>query len=79
MPMYNVFGIFSINHDIHVLRMLYRRGNSGEVADRAHASVEVEKLPQCHVERADAAPNRGCQWALDRNPKIADSLDGFVR
>ena len=77
-PDINIFGIFAVNDDIHPLGMLHRRGDTLEIAHRAHAGVEIEDLPQRDVERANPAADRSRQRPLDRNSEIAHGLDGFV-
>ena len=63
----DVFGVLAEDDDVHQLGMLDRRGHALEVADRAHAGVEVEHLAQRHVQAADAAADRRRQRSLDRD------------
>ena len=66
----NVFGVFAVHHNVQLLRVLYRAGNSAEVAYRADAGIQIQQLSQAHVQAADSAPNRRCERALDRNSKF---------
>ena len=45
-PGVHVFGIFTVDHDVHALGMPHRRRHAGEVAHRPHAGVEIQNLPQ---------------------------------
>src|SRR5262245_33607781 len=58
--------------------MLHRARHTVEVADRAKADVEVEDLPERHVERADAAADGGRQRALDADDELLERGDGLV-
>ena len=78
-PDINVFGIFAVNDYIHPLGMLHGRGDALEIAHRAHAGVEIENLPQRHVQRTNPAAHGSRQRPFDRNSEIAHGLDRFIR
>src|SRR5713226_2848411 len=59
--------------------MPHRGGNSLVVAHRPLAGIQIEKLPQCHVQGTKAAAYWGGQWALDRYAEVANSLHSVVR
>ncbi len=61
----DVLGVLAEDHDVHQLGALHRRGHALEVADRAHAGIEVQHLAQRDVEAADAAADRRRQRSLD--------------
>ena len=72
----DVLGVLA--HDDHVepLGVFDRRGDPGVVANRTPADVEVEQLPQCDVQAADAATDRRGQRALDGDVVLADGVEG---
>ena len=72
-----VFGVLTKDDDIHVLRMPHWRGESLDVLHRPPAGIEIQQLPQRHIEAADAAAHRRGERSLDGNPKIPDRLERF--
>src|SRR5207248_11119696 len=78
-PGIHVFCVLAKDHDIHALRMLYRRGHTLVVAHRAHTGIQIEDLPQGDVQRADAAADRSRQRSLDGDAKGANGIHGIVR
>ena len=72
----DVLGVLAEDHHVHVLGRLDRRGHAREVAHRADAGVEVELLPERHVERAEAAADRRGERALDGDQVIGRSRPG---
>ncbi len=75
----DVLGVLPEDDDVHQLRMRDGRGRAGEVADRPHAGIEIEHLPQRDVEAADAAAHRRRQRPLDRDLVGADGFERVVR
>src|SRR5690606_7356291 len=75
----DVLGVLAEDHHVDVAGLLHRRGHALEPAHRAQADVQVEHLPQGHVERADAAADRRGQRALDAHQVVAAGLDGRLR
>ena len=75
----NVFGILAEDDHVHALGMLHRRGHALVILHRAHATIEVQNLPQCNIQRADPAAHGSGQRAFDGNSKFANRIDGIVR
>ena len=75
----NVFGVLAKDHHVELLRMLHRAGHARVVLHRPHAGVQIENLPQRHIQRADTAPHRCRQRPFDRNPQIARRIDRLIR
>src|SRR5262249_34922022 len=75
----HVLGVLAEDDHVHVFRLLHRRGDAVEVAHRAHAGVEVELLPQRHVERADTAADRRGEWPLDGHAIVRDLIERLLR
>ena len=71
----DVFRVLAEENHVDLLRLAYRRRNAVEVAHRAHTGVQVEELPERHVQAADAAADGRRQRALDRDPVVADRVD----
>src|SRR4029077_6129676 len=77
-PDINIFGIFAVNDYIHPLGMFHGRGDTLEIAHRAHASVEIQDLPQRDVQRTYAPAHGSRQRPFNRNSEIAHGLDRFI-
>jgi hypothetical protein len=75
----DVLGVLPEHHHVGQRGVLHRARDAGEVADRAHAGVEVERLAHDDVERADAAADRRGERPLDRDDVLAQRMDRFVR
>ena len=58
--------------------MLHRAGHALVVLHRPHAGIEIEHLPQRHVERADAAADGRGQRSLDGDAQVARGGDRVV-
>ncbi len=61
----DVFGVLAEDDDVHPLGVRDRRRRTREVPHRTKAGVQVEHLPQRHVQAADAAADRRRQRSLD--------------
>ena len=71
--------VFSRNTTMSVrLASCHGRRHAGEIADGAHAGVQVEVLAHGHVERAHAAAHRRAQRTLDRDDEIAQRVQRLV-
>jgi hypothetical protein len=46
----DVFRILTEDHHVHRLWRLDRRGDASEIADRPHAGIQIQLLPQSYVE-----------------------------
>ena len=73
----HVLRVLTEEHHIHVFRV-FHRSRRADMLDRAHARIQVEQLPQGHVETADSSSDRGRQRALDRYEVLANGLDGLL-
>src|SRR5437764_5731996 len=56
-----------------------RRRRSAEIADRADARIQIEDLPQRHVEASNTATDRRGQWTFDRDLVRLHRLERIVR
>ena len=74
----DVLRVLAEDHHVDLVRLLDRRGNAGEPAHRAQADVEVELLPQRHVERADAAADRRRERPLDRDHVVLQDFERLL-
>src|SRR5690606_12587318 len=77
-PRVDVFGVLAEDDHVDEVGLFHRRGDAGEVADRPDAGVEVERLADRYVERADTAANRRRQWALDRDDEFFEGVQRLV-
>src|SRR4029079_15096854 len=75
----DVFRVLAEDDDVHEVGTLDRRRRALEVADRAHARIEIEHLAQRDVQTADAAAHRRRERSLDGNLVGADRLQRIVR
>ena len=75
----NVFGVLAEDEHVHFFRCAHGGGNTWEVAHRALAGVKIQKLPQRHVQRADAAANRRGKRPFNGHTKITNGVHGIVR
>ena len=75
----DIFRVLTEDHDVELLRVLHRAGNTLVILHRPHAGIEIEDLPQGHVERTDAAAYRSRQRSLDRYAQIARRAHRVVR
>ncbi len=78
-PGVDILGVLAEDHHVDVFRVQHRGGHAAVIAHRAHAGVQVQQLAQGHVQRADAAADRGGQRPLDPDQEFIESLDCFVR
>ncbi|CUJ18194.1 Uncharacterised protein [Achromobacter kerstersii] len=74
----DVFRVLAENHHIGLFGFTHRRGHALEVRDRTQADVQVQLLAQRHVQRTDAAADRGGQRALDGHHVVFDDFQGFI-
>src|SRR6266567_2040906 len=74
----NVFCVFPKDDHVYFLRMLERRGDPFEVLHRPQAHKKIEKLPQCHVKRANAAADRSGQRTFDADQIFAECFHGII-
>ena len=75
----DILRILPEHHHVHPLRRPHRRRNTGVVLHRAQAHVQVEPLPQGHVETADAAAHRRGERTLDAYQVLAKRIFGRLR
>jgi hypothetical protein len=59
--------------------MLDRGGNSLEPADGTEADIEIEDLPERHIEAPDAAANRRGERSLDPHEVLRERVEGLLR
>src|ERR1700691_1252401 len=71
----NILGVLAKDHDVHSFRIFYGRRHAFEVANRAHACIEVKDLTERHVERAYSAANGRGERAFDGHAEIANGFD----
>ena len=74
----DVLGVLAEDDDVDLLGVLHGAGHALVVLDGADAGVEVEKLAQGHVERADAAADGRGERALDGDAQVAGRGHGVV-
>src|SRR5436190_13469556 len=67
----DVFRVFTEDDHVHLLRMLHRRRHAREPLHRAEADIQIEHLPQRHVQRTNAAADRRGQRSFDANEIFA--------
>ena len=67
----NVFGILAEDDDVKVVGAQHWRGHARVMAHRADAGVEVKRLPQGDIERAETAAHRRGQRPLDGDAQLA--------
>src|SRR5207253_9426618 len=72
------FHILAEDHHLHILGSFHRAAHAPKPAYRPQADVEVEHLPQRHVQGADAAAHRRGQRALDADEKAPERVDRLV-
>ncbi len=77
-PGVDVLGVLPEDDHVDLLGVAHRRGHAGEPAHRAQAHVEVEDLPQGHVEGPDAAAHGCGERPLDADEVLAEGLHGLV-
>jgi hypothetical protein len=58
--------------------VLHRRGHALVIAHRTNAAIEIENLAQSHVERANAAADRGGERSFDRDVEVANGVNGVL-
>ena len=75
----DVFGVLAEDDHVDLLRMLHRARHAFEPAHRAKAYVEIQHLPQRHVERPDPSSDRGRQRSLDSDQVLAEGLHRLIR
>ena len=74
----DVLGVLPEDCHVHPLGVAHRRGHALEPPHRTQADVEIHDLAHRHVERADAAADRGGQRPLDRDQVLLHEIDGLV-
>ncbi len=75
----NVLGVFAEDHDVQLLGLFDGAGHAVEITHRPHAGVQVEDLPQRHVERTDAAAYGRGQRPFDRDDEMPDRVERPLR
>ena len=75
----DVFRVFTEDDHVHLLRMLHRRRHAREPLHRAEADIQIEHLPQRHVQRTNAAADRRGQRSFDANEIFAERFDRVIR
>src|SRR5207249_1261460 len=71
----DVLGVLAEDHHLDLLGPLDRARHAGEVTHRSQAHVEVEHLPERHVERANTAADRGGERSLDADDELLEGRD----
>ena len=61
----NILRIFTENMHVHFLRLLHRRYHSTEPAYGTQAYIQIQRLAQSHIQRADATSHRSGQRPLN--------------
>ncbi len=59
--------------------MPHGRWHALEPSHRAQADVQVQQLPECHVERPDSSADRRRQWSFDADQVSAERIQRLVR
>ena len=75
----DVLGVLAEDGHVDFFRSLDRRWDPFEPSHRPQAHVQVEQLPQRHVERADAAADGSGERAFDGHEVVAARRDGLIR
>ena len=68
----NIFGILAEDDHVHVFGVLHGRRHAFHILHRALANIQVEEFAQGHVQRTDAAADRGGQRAFDADQKFTE-------
>src|SRR5438093_1093760 len=74
----DVLRVLAEDHHVDLVRPLHRRGHALEVLHGAQADVEVEHLPQRHVERAEALADGRGERSLDGDEILADDVERLL-
>ena len=74
----DVFGVLAEYRHVDEIRVLHGRLDAREIADRAHAGIEIHRLANGDVERAHAAARRRCQRPLDRDHELPHRVQRLV-
>ena len=70
-----VLGVLADEHEVDVLEA---RAHAGIALARAHLRVQVERLAQADVDRAEAAADRRRDRPLERDARLADRVEDVV-
>ena len=62
-----VFGVFPEHHHIDLFRVFHGAGHRFDIADRTNAGIQVQPLPDSHVQAADPLADGRGQRPLDRH------------
>src|SRR5579872_1009661 len=71
----DVLGVFAVDDEIHALGVLYGRRSAFVVLYRSHAGIEIERLAEGNVQRADASADGCGQRTLDGHAEFANGID----
>ena len=74
----NVFRVLAEDHHIDLFWALHGGGDALEPAHWAQAHVQIEQLPEGHVERSDAAADWRGERPLDADQVFAEGFHRFI-
>src|SRR5438876_1655475 len=75
----DVLGALSKDHDVEAFRMGDGAWDPWDPVDRPDVGVEVEHLPQPHIQRAEASTDRRGQRPLEPDDELPDRGEGGLR
>ncbi len=75
----HILSVLAEDHDVEFFRVLHRAGHALVVLHRPHARIQIENLPERHVQRADASADGRGQRPFDGDAQIARRGYGIVR
>ena len=75
----HIFGVLAEDDDVHTLGMFDWRWRPFVVLHRAHATIKIEHLPQCDIERPNSTTHRRGKWPFYRDSKLSDSVNRILR
>ena len=78
-PDVDIFGILPEDEYIHFFRLAHRRRHARKITDRPLAGIQIQDLPQRHVQRANTSAHGSRQRPLDGHAEIPDGVDGIAR
>ncbi len=73
----HIFCVFPEDYNVHLFRFANGAGCAGNPANRPYTGVQVQNLPQGHVEAAETAADGGGKGAFNANEEFAHGFKGF--